>query len=106
MELAYDDFGAGQARLVVLTEVPPDFLKFDRGLVGGIEQAPASRMKLVEGLVTVAADLGIATIAEGIESEGEKATCRQLGFSYGQGYHLGRPAPAETFVDSQGEAPA
>ncbi len=41
MKLAYDDFGAGQARLVELIEVPPDFLKFDMKLIRGIHTAPA-----------------------------------------------------------------
>lgn len=93
--LAYDDFGVGQARLVQLTDCPPDYLKFDRELIAGIDTAPASRQKMVEVLVDLAHDLGVVTIAEGVETPGESETIRQLGFQCGQGYLYGRPAPAD-----------
>ena len=41
LKLAYDDFGAGEARLLELADVPPDFIKLDRGLIAGIDQSPA-----------------------------------------------------------------
>ena len=63
--LAYDDFGAGQARLLELAEVPPNFLKFDMRFVRGIDQAPPSRRRLVASLVSVARDLLVYTVAEG-----------------------------------------
>lgn len=93
--LAYDDFGVGQARLVQLTDCPPDYLKFDRELIAGIDTAPASRQKMVEVLVDLAHDLGVVTIAEGVETPGESETIRQLGFQCGQGYLYGRPSPAD-----------
>ena len=92
MGLAYDDFGAGQARLVELVEVPPDYLKFDISLVRGIDAAPGSQHKLVESLVRMAHDLGIIAIAEGLETEAETAACLDLGFTHGQGYVLGEPS--------------
>jgi EAL domain-containing protein (putative c-di-GMP-specific phosphodiesterase class I) len=49
--LAYDDFGAGQARLLELAECPPDCLKFDMSLIRDIDIAPASRQRLIESLV-------------------------------------------------------
>ena len=57
MGLAYDDFGAGQARLFELAEVPPHYLKFDRRFVNGIDDAPASRQRLVASLVAAAREL-------------------------------------------------
>jgi EAL domain-containing protein (putative c-di-GMP-specific phosphodiesterase class I) len=91
--LAYDDFGAGQARLSELADAPPDYLKLDKTLIHGPHQAPA-RQELVRALVRVGADLGIRLIAEGVEAEEEAAVCLRLGCEFGQGYYFGRPQPA------------
>jgi len=92
VKFAYDDFGAGQARLLELAEVQPDYLKFDMRLVRGIDKAKRSRHQLVASLVSLAHDLGVRTLAEGIETEGEAFTCRELGFEFAQGYHFGHPS--------------
>jgi EAL domain-containing protein (putative c-di-GMP-specific phosphodiesterase class I) len=89
--LAYDDFGAGQSRLMELVEVPPDYLKLDMSLVRDIDRSP-KRQDLVRALVSFMCDLGIEVIAEGIERPEEADACRELGCSLGQGYLLGRPA--------------
>ena len=86
---AYDDFGAGQARLAELAEVPPAYLKFDRQLISGLDQAQDSRKRLLVTLVEVAADLGVVTVAEGIEKASEAHACRTSGFTAGQGRHFG-----------------
>ena len=93
--LAYDDFGAGQARLFELAEAPPHYLKFDRRFVTGLDQAPTSRQRLVASLVAAARELLVKTVAEGVETEDEAAACMRAGFSHAQGYHFGRPAPIE-----------
>ena len=90
--LAYDDFGAGQSRLMELVEVPPDTLKLDITLVREIDTS-ARRQDLVRAIVHVLVDQGIEVLAEGIEREEEAVVCQQLGCHLGQGYHLGRPAP-------------
>lgn len=95
--LAYDDFGAGQARLLELAEAPPGFLKFDRRFVSGIDQAPSSRRRLLASLVAAARELLVKTIAEGIETEAEAEVCRRAGFTHAQGYHFGAPRPPEEF---------
>jgi EAL domain-containing protein (putative c-di-GMP-specific phosphodiesterase class I) len=84
--IAYDDFGAGQARLVELAESPPDHLKFDRSLVSGLDRAGDSRWRVLGALVAMARDLEIPTIAEGIETDAELDACRGLGFTAGQGH--------------------
>jgi EAL domain-containing protein (putative c-di-GMP-specific phosphodiesterase class I) len=93
--LAYDDFGAGQARLFELAEAPPHYLKFDRRFVTGLDHAPTSRQRLVASLVAAARELLVKTVAEGVETEEEGAACMRAGFSHAQGYHFGRPAPVE-----------
>ena len=93
--LAYDDFGAGQSRLMELVEVPPDYLKLDMALVRDIDRSQ-KRQDLVGALVSVMSDLGIEVLAEGIERGEEGVVCRELGCKLGQGYHYGRPAPFPT----------
>lgn len=93
IQLAYDDFGAGQARLVELSEVAPDYLKFDISLIRDIHLAP-QRQHVVAGLVRLVRGLGIQALAEGIEVEAEAEICRQIGFTHAQGYLYGKPVPA------------
>ncbi len=91
--LAYDDFGAGQARLLEIAEAPPDYLKFDISLVQGLHTAPAARRRLVASLVEMVREMGVFCVAEGIEQASELTACTDLGFDFGQGYFLGRPKP-------------
>ena len=91
--IAYDDFGAGQARLLELAEYPPDFLKFDMSFVRGIDVAPESRQRLLTSLVSVARDIQVYTVAEGVETAEEADVCMRIGFTHAQGYFFGRPRP-------------
>jgi EAL domain-containing protein (putative c-di-GMP-specific phosphodiesterase class I) len=95
VDLAYDDFGAGQARLLELAEVPPKYLKFDIRFVRGIDGAPESKQRFVRSLVSVARDLGAHTIAEGVETAAEAQTCSELGFELGQGFYFSYPLPID-----------
>lgn len=96
--LAFDDFGVGQTRLAELAKTPPDFLKFDISLIRRIHLAPKRLHQMVLTFVKAARDMGIKTLAEGIECQGEGETCRQLGFEYAQGYFYGRPSPIGEFA--------
>lgn len=91
--IAFDDFGKGQARLLEIIEVEPDFVKFDRAWIAGLNQVPASRRATIGKMLRIVLDLGIQTIAEGIEEEEEARICRDLGFHWGQGFFFGHPAP-------------
>jgi EAL domain-containing protein (putative c-di-GMP-specific phosphodiesterase class I) len=93
--IAYDDFGAGQARLLELAEVPPHYLKFDMSFVRGIDSAPASRRRLLTSLVSVARDLLVWTVAEGVETAEEADVCMHIGFTHAQGFFFGRPRSIE-----------
>jgi EAL domain-containing protein (putative c-di-GMP-specific phosphodiesterase class I) len=99
--LAYDDFGAGQARLVELGDVPPDYLKFDIELIHEIDRATPERQRMLASLVRIVKDLGIASLAEGVETAAEHEACRQMGFDFGQGYHYGKAELAHKFRDAQ-----
>ncbi|MBI3408893.1 MAG: EAL domain-containing protein [Planctomycetes bacterium] len=91
--VAYDDFGAGQARFLELADIPPDFVKLDMALIRDLHQN-ASRQNLVKAITRASLDLGIQVVAEGIQTSEEADVCRELGCKFGQGFLLGRPQTA------------
>ena len=97
--LAYDDFGAGQARLDELIEVPPDVLKFDVKLVQGLPTATEARRSTVSGLIRIVKDLNVVPLAEGVETPEEADICRELGFELAQGYLFGKGEPVQKWID-------
>ena len=99
VRLAVDDAGAGVANFNHLVELRPAFVKIDSGLVRGVDADP-SRRAVVVGLVHFAAEAGSQVIAEGIETDEELLTLRELGVTFGQGYLLGRPAPVAAWSEA------
>ncbi len=97
--IAFDDFGTGQARLLELTDVAPQYVKFDRIWVENLHRATRRRLDMVATLTNMVTNMGIETIAEGIESQEEADACREIGFAYAQGYYFGRPAPVTIFAN-------
>lgn len=93
IDLAFDDFGTGQARLLELAEVAPRYIKFDRAWITGLDRVSGQRRGVLEQLVTMVRRLGVSPLAEGVETEGEASVCRELGFELAQGFLYGRPAP-------------
>ncbi|ETW94727.1 MAG: hypothetical protein ETSY2_49290, partial [Candidatus Entotheonella gemina] len=93
IRFAYDDFGAGQARLLELVKEPPDILKFDYSLITGLTSPEAPTYQLVKTLTELVKKTGIRTLAEGVESEDVVRTCHQLGIDYIQGFFYSRPTP-------------
>ena len=95
--LAYDDFGArdDQRKLLELSDAPPHYLKFDQRYVKDLDQASESKRRVFRSLLALARDLLVKTVAEGIETAAEARACAELGFTHGQGFHIGRPRPIE-----------
>lgn len=91
IELAYDDFGAGQTRLLELIEVPVKYVKFDMSLIQGLHTAPASRQNMVASLLAMAKAVGIVCVAEGVEVEEELQLCQAMGFDLVQGFYFSPP---------------
>ena len=87
---AIDDAGSGYASLQSIAELRPNFLKISNTLVTGLHEDSIKR-DVVEMLVRLAHRIDAQTVAEGIETEAEKAEIKGLGVTYGQGYLLGRP---------------
>jgi len=105
MTLAFDDFGAGQARLAELAEVRPHYLKFDRCMIRDLHRGDAARRRVIGALVAMVRDVGIVPLAEGLESAAECAVCIDLGFELGQGYLFGKPMPAAHYLKLESQAP-
>ena len=90
VRLAIDDFGTGYSSLSYLRELPIDVLKIDKSFVEGIT-ASQRRLALAKGIVAIASTLGIAVVAEGIETGEQCELLTEMGCEYGQGYLLARP---------------
>jgi EAL domain-containing protein (putative c-di-GMP-specific phosphodiesterase class I) len=91
--VALDDVGSGYSSLNLIHELRPDLLKLDMELIRNVDLDPY-KARIVANLFDVARALGIETLAEGIETEGELAWVTEHGATYLQGFLLARPAAA------------
>lgn len=90
-QLAVDDFGSGYSSYLYVLKLPVSYLKIEAELVR--EAARSARAEImVRNIHAMARELGIKTIAEGIEDERTLEAMRRIGIDWGQGYHWGRPA--------------
>ena len=92
VKLAIDDAGSGYASLRHILALQPSYVKLDIEWVTDIDKDPVRRA-LVSGLVYFATETGCELIAEGIETQAELESLRELGVQLGQGFLLGRPKP-------------
>lgn len=90
LRIAVDDAGAGYASLRHILRLEPDIIKLDKSLVRGVH-ADRPRRALATALISFAAEMEATIVAEGIETAEELDALRELGVTYGQGYHLARP---------------
>ncbi len=95
--IALDDFGTGYSSLYHLKSLPFDELKVDRSFVTSMTAERETR-KIVAAVVGLGQSLGLSTVAEGIETEEQADMLLRLGCDMGQGWHYGRPAPAEVLA--------
>ncbi|GIJ43624.1 hypothetical protein Val02_05100 [Virgisporangium aliadipatigenens] len=94
VHLALDDFGTGYSSLAHLRTFPVEVLKIDRSFVAGLGSNPEDTA-IVAMIIDLARTFGHLVIAEGVETQDQVAELNRLGCTLCQGYHLGRPAPAE-----------
>ena len=94
LTLALDDFGTGYSSLASLHLLPVNVVKIDRSFVSQLESSAHHRV-LTEATVRVARSLGMHTVAEGIETEGQAALLAELQCEKGQGYLFAKPLPAD-----------
>lgn len=94
VRLALDDFGTGYSSLGYLSKTKFNTIKIDRSFVQGASKNAPEALAIIRAVVAMADSLGMATTAEGVETENELATVRKLGCRKIQGYLFGRPMPA------------
>lgn len=99
--VALDDLGSGYSSLTLLAQLQPDFVKFDRALVSGVDADPLKE-KLLTKLLELARDLGVATLAEGVETAAEADWLLEHGVDLLQGYFFARPALPPPLPKPQG----
>lgn len=92
--IAIDDFGTGYSSLAILHTLPVHQLKIDKSFVQRIH-ASRSDLAIVDASLVIAKKLGLRTVAEGVETQAQWQTLRDLGCDSFQGYWFGRPMPAE-----------
>jgi diguanylate cyclase (GGDEF)-like protein len=90
IQIAMDDMGEGFSNLRMWSEVKPDFVKIDRHFITGIDSDPI-KFHFVRAMLELADACGGVLIAEGIETDAELHTLRELGIPYLQGYRIARP---------------
>lgn len=98
VKIAMDDFGTGYSSLGYLQKFPFDTIKIDRSFVSGIDK-DEKRRSIVRAIAQLASGLGMATTAEGVETESELECVREEGCTNIQGYLTGRPQPAEAAMN-------
>ena len=97
LKIAIDDFGTGYSSLSRLREVPVEILKIDRSFVGGVDKDDQAA-SIVSAFIELGRGLGMTTLAEGIETEGELAFLVEHGCVLGQGFLFSRPVPPEEII--------
>ncbi|WUH78903.1 EAL domain-containing protein [Streptomyces sp. NBC_00435] len=88
--IALDGFGSGYAAISALRRLPVDMLKLDRGLVEGVVESPRLH-KITAGLLRIANDLGMQSVAEGVDLPEQVMALRAMGCSHGQGMAFSGP---------------
>jgi EAL domain-containing protein (putative c-di-GMP-specific phosphodiesterase class I) len=97
VRIAVDDFGTGYSSLAYLQGFPIDILKIDKTFIDRLEVGPVA---LPHAIIRLAQTLGLTTIAEGVETERQRACLRDLGCELAQGYHFAEPLEAGAITAS------
>ncbi|CAN5305107.1 EAL domain-containing protein [soil metagenome] len=95
VRLSLDDFGTGYSSLGYLSRTRFSSIKIDRSFVQGASKGEKEAVAIIRAVVALAQSLGMATTAEGVETEAEHHMVQDLGCTKVQGYYFGRPLPVE-----------
>ena len=97
VQVALDDFGTGHSSLGLLQTVPVDILKVDKSFVDNITMAGRHAV-IATALITIGQGLGLAVVAEGVETAEQADELYRLGYRLAQGYHFGKPVAEPDFL--------
>ena len=98
VRVAVDDFGTGYSSLVYLAQLPVQGLKIDQYFVREMFSNPQA-MTIIRAIVSLAKDLGLQTVAEGVETYAQRDALRNLGIEQLQGYLYSRPLPLDEMIE-------
>lgn len=98
VRIALDDFGTGYSSLSYLQKFPIDKIKIDQSFIRGLTQQPNNSLAILRSTIALGKSLGIATTAEGVETEEQLERVRKEGCSEAQGYLVGRPLPEQEVI--------
>ncbi len=98
-KVAMDDFGTGYSSFSYMRQIDFDIIKIDRSFVIDLESDQKADL-LLRGIINICNDLGVETVAEGIETEAQMMLLKDMGVTNFQGFFLGRPMPISEFVYS------
>jgi EAL domain-containing protein (putative c-di-GMP-specific phosphodiesterase class I) len=98
VQLSIDDFGTGYSSLSYLHRFPVNYLKIDKSFVGRMTEAN-DNAEIVRTIVTLARNLGLEVVAEGVETEKQNSQLKALGCDYGQGYLFSRAIDGEAIPE-------
>ncbi len=93
-----DDFGSGYSSLNVLSRFDVDLIKFDMALIQHLDDRNGINKEIIKAMVSIARAMGVETLAEGVETEEQKAFLTSAGCDLVQGFLLRRPVPLETIL--------
>jgi EAL domain-containing protein (putative c-di-GMP-specific phosphodiesterase class I)/GGDEF domain-containing protein len=100
-----DDFGTGNASITTLRHFPIERIKIDRSFIQHIDTSK-QQAAMLRAILTMAKELHLDSLAEGIETQAEFDTLQSMGCQYGQGYFIARPMPASDFITWLGTHPS
>jgi EAL domain-containing protein (putative c-di-GMP-specific phosphodiesterase class I) len=98
IRLSVDDFGTGYSSLSNLSRLPIDELKIDRSFVSTMTHDQINEI-IVRSTISLGHELGLDVVAEGVEDQRTLEQLGEMDCDLAQGYHLGRPLPADEFVE-------
>jgi diguanylate cyclase (GGDEF)-like protein len=104
VRLALDDFGTGYSSLARLRSLPFDIVKIDRAFIQDIDHDESAR-RMIRSVVRLLGSLGMVAVAEGIETERQRAIIAEEGCVFAQGFLFGPPVKAERFAIETASAP-
>lgn len=96
LRVAIDDFGTGHCSLSYLQKFPVDYLKIDKGFVDAIETGQEA--PVLDAIINLAGRLGLAVLAEGVETQHQFDYLQARGVTFIQGYFFARPMPSSEFA--------